>query len=266
MFFCLILCVDFFMYGCYGCIDYCLACNCSCSTCDCQPSSSQDCNCGECNNCDCKGCDCKCDCDCDCDCKCNDCKVDGDAGKGLAGLALIICAIAIALAVIAAVFALIGFTIYLLTKGVGKKYSRRIALFAITFFELIIGLYCAKLYLDDTEFNKDYIIIIGIAGFICFIDILGIILPNCFDCCNLENYDDNDRGSIIVQPLVKKENENDKVKNDENKDNSTSIPVNTNDNYYKPEPITPPNSYNCQNESNNNENAPSPIEYISPNI
>ena len=265
MFFCLILGVDFFMYGCYGCIDYCLACNCNCSNSTCN---SQDCNCGECNNCDCRGCDCKCDdCDCDCDCKCNDCKCNGDAGQGLAGLALILCAILIALAVIAGALALIGFTIYFLTKGVGKKYSRRIALFAIAFFELLIGLYCANLYLDDTEVNKDYIIVIGIAGVICFLDILGIILPNCFDCCNLDNYDNPDRGSIIVQPLVKKQNESDKVKNDENKDiDSTSIPVNTNDNYYKPETITPPDNYNnSQNEKNNNENAPSPVDYISSN-
>ena len=123
-------------------------------------------------------------------------------------------------------------------------------LFVVAFFELLIGLYCANLYLDDTEINKDYTIIKGIAGFMCFFDILGIILQNCFDCCNLVNNDNPDRGSIIVQPLVKKQNESDKVKSNVNKDfESTTFPVNTNDNYYKPEPIIPPeNYYNSQNE------------------
>lgn len=269
MFFSFILIIDFFLYGCYGCIDYCL--NCHCTTCYCEPCS-QDCNCGNCNSsdCDCK-CDCKCD-DCKCDdCKCNDCRCEGDAAQGAAGAALILCIVLIALAIIAGVLALFGFLVYFLTKGVGKKYSRRIALSFISFFQLLIAIYCTNLYLDDTEINKDYIIIIGISGFLCFINILGIILPNCCDCCELDDYDNKDRGSIIVQPLVKKKNESDKVKSDISKDNeSTTIPVNTNDNYYNPESITPiykPDNYcNNQNENkNNNEDAPLPIDYISAN-
>ena len=117
MFFCLILGIDFFMYGCYGCIDYCLSCNCNCSNCYCQPCNCQPCDCGEC---DCRDCDCKCDCKCD-DCKCNDCKLNLGSGKDAAGAALGICIIMIALAVVAAVLALIVALIFCLTKGVGKK-------------------------------------------------------------------------------------------------------------------------------------------------
>ena len=60
----------------------------------------------------------------------------------------------IAFTLVSAVLTLIGAFIFCLTKGVGKKYSRRIALFVIAFFELLIGLYCANLYLDDTEIKK----------------------------------------------------------------------------------------------------------------
>ena len=265
MFFCLILGVDFFLYGCYGCIDYCLSCNCGSPNCYCG-----NCDCGGCNDCDCRDCDCKCDCN--CDCKSSDCKCDlgSGGGEGAAGAALGICLLAIALAAIAAVFALIGFLIYFLTKGVGKRYSRRIALCSISFFELLIGIYCTNLYLDDKEINEDYIIVIGISGFLFFINFLGILLPNCFNCCNLDNYENERDGSIIVQPLVKKNNESDKVKEDGSKDfDSTPISVNNNNNYFKPEPITPIDKpdyfYSGQNENDNNENAPLPIDYTSSN-
>ena len=219
MFFCLILIVDFFLYNCYGCM------NCLCSNCICL-----DCGCGSCNcDCDCK--DCNCD-DCECNCEKEDEDKDDD-GKG--ALALLLIMIIIVAAVIALV--IVGLIIYLLTKKVGKKYSRRIALSVISLFGLAISIYCTYLYLDDTEINKDYIIIIGISGFLSFINFLGILLPNFFYCCDANNYGNRESdGSIIVQPLVKAENENDRVKNEESKD-FDNIPVP--DNNYNSEAIMP---------------------------
>lgn len=94
--------------------------------------------------------------------------------------------------------------IYLLTKKIGKKYSRRLSLSVISLFGLAIAIYSTILYLDDTEINKDYIIIIGISGFLSFINFIGILFPNCCYCCDADNYGNNKGdGSIIVQPLVK---------------------------------------------------------------
>ena len=258
MFFCFILVVDFFLYSCYGCIDYCL---------------SDDGNCPISHYCPCYCChNCNCNCDCNCDCKCDNCKCDlgGGGGEGVVGAALAICVIFIALVIVAAVFTLIGYLIYFLTKGIGQKYSRRIALSVITFFDLLIAIYCINLYLDDKEINEDYIIIIGISGFLFFINFLGLLLPNCFNCCDIDYYENEHGGSITVQPLVNKNNESDKVKNEGSKDfDSTPIPVNKNDNCYNPEPNTPidkpHNYYSGQNENNNNDNAPLPVDYVSPN-
>lgn len=152
-------CFVYSFLPCFICFYCCNACCFNCIKC-----------CGECYV-DCG----KCCIDC-----CRECGKSGGGGsgsgggEGMAGLALILCAIALVAAIIYGFF----YLIYFLTKACGKAVVRYISIFINTLANIII--FCLAYSVIDEEEESIYIIL-GLSGLIFISNIIGIILSNIYE-------------------------------------------------------------------------------------
>ena len=92
----------------------------------------------------------------------------------MAGLALILCAIALAAAIIAGFF----YLIYFLTKTCGKAVVRYVSFFINTITNIIV--FCLAYSVIDEKENSIYVVL-GLSGLIFISNIIGIILSNVYE-------------------------------------------------------------------------------------
>ena len=151
----------YFVIACLPCFICFYCCDACCRTC--IKCTSECCiDCGKC----CQDC---------CNCSGGECKSSGGQGdEGMAGLALILCAIALAAAIIAGFF----YLIYFLTKTCGKAIVRYVSFFINTITNIIV--FCLAYSVIDEKENSIYVVL-GLSGLIFISNIIGIILSNIYE-------------------------------------------------------------------------------------